>query len=139
MQADQSASPTHNAINISDATFEQEVLQAPGFVLVDTWADWCPPCKLIAPVIEKLATEHMAAIKVTKLDVDANPMTQQKYMIRSIPTMLLFKDGKLLHPMAGMMDPSKSLIGYMPYEELLARLEKYGVSFNKAAEMPLAA
>ena len=81
--------------HISDDTFDSEVLQADKPVLVDFWADWCGPCKMIAPVVEELAEEYDGKFNFTKVDVDANPQTAINFGIRSIPTLLIFKDGKL--------------------------------------------
>ena len=82
-------------IHITDDTFEQEVLQSPTPVLVDYWAEWCGPCKMIAPALDQVATEYGARLKVTKLNIDENPATPPKYGIRGIPTLMLFKNGNL--------------------------------------------
>jgi thioredoxin 1 len=79
--------------HVSDATFEQEVLQASGPVLVDFWAAWCGPCKMIAPVLDELAGEYGDKIKICKMDVDANKETPAKFNIRGIPTLIIFKGG----------------------------------------------
>lgn len=79
--------------HVSDATFAEEVLQASGPVLVDFWAAWCGPCKMIAPVLDELAGEYGEKIKICKMDVDANKETPAKFNIRGIPTLILFKDG----------------------------------------------
>lgn len=79
--------------NVSDATFDEEVLQASTPVLVDYWAAWCGPCKMIAPVLEELATEYGDKIKICKMDVDANKETPAKFNIRGIPTLMIFKGG----------------------------------------------
>lgn len=80
-------------VNISDDTFEQEVKQAEGPVLVDFWAPWCGPCKMIAPVLEELAGEYGDQIKICKMDVDTNKDTSAKLGIRGIPTLTIFKNG----------------------------------------------
>ena len=80
-------------INITDETFEQEVKQADGPVLVDFWAPWCGPCKMIAPVLEELAGEYGDQIKICKMDVDTNKETSAKLGIRGIPTLTIFKNG----------------------------------------------
>ena len=82
-----------NIVHISDSSFEQDVLQAEGPVLVDFWAEWCGPCKMIAPVLEELADEYDGKLKVCKMDVDANAETAPKYGIRGIPTLIVFKGG----------------------------------------------
>jgi thioredoxin 1 len=99
-------------VPISDSTFEEEVLKANLPVLVDFWAPWCGPCKMIAPVLEQVATEYDSKLKIAKLDVDENPATAQKFGVMSIPTMILFKDGK----------PVERLVGYMPKGNLVKSL-----------------
>lgn len=81
-------------LQVTDATFAAEVEQAPGLVLVDFWATWCGPCRAVAPVIEKLAEDYQGRVTVRKLDTDANQATAVRLGIRSIPTILLFRDGK---------------------------------------------
>jgi len=80
--------------HVSDATFDKEVLQSPTPVLVDYWAEWCGPCKMIAPVLEDLAKVYAGKLTIAKLDIDANPSITSKFGIRGIPTLILFKDGK---------------------------------------------
>lgn len=82
-----------NIVHVTDDSFEDEVLNASGPVLVDFWAEWCGPCKMIAPVLEEIAGDYADKLKVCKLDVDANPGTAPKYNIKGIPTMILFKNG----------------------------------------------
>ena len=82
-----------NIVQISDSSFDSDVLQAEGPVLVDFWAEWCGPCKMIAPVLEELASEYGEKLKICKMDVDANPETAPKYGIRGIPTLILFNNG----------------------------------------------
>lgn len=79
--------------SVTDESFEQEVLQADGPVLVDFWAPWCGPCKMIAPVLEELSGVYEGKIRICKMDVDANKLTPQKFNIRGIPTLILFKGG----------------------------------------------
>jgi thioredoxin 1 len=86
---------------ISDATFGAEVEQVKGLVLVDFWATWCGPCHMVAPVMEQLATEHAGKLKIAKLDVDANPATAMRFNVRSIPTVLFFKDGQKVDQLVG--------------------------------------
>lgn len=87
---------------ITDQTFESEVLQATGRpVLVDCWAPWCGPCRMIAPVMDQLAAESQGNYRITKLNVDENPLTASRFQISSIPTMLIFKDGKLIDRLVG--------------------------------------
>ncbi len=84
-----------NIQHITDDTFDPEVLQSQTPVLVDYWAEWCGPCKMIAPVLEEVARTYAGRLAVAKLDVDANPETTQKFGIRGIPTLILYKDGKV--------------------------------------------
>jgi thioredoxin 1 len=96
------------AHEFSDATFEQEVLKSAKPVLVDFWAPWCGPCKMVGPVIEKLAKELEATVTIGKLNVDDNPATAQQYGVMSIPTMILFKGGK----------PVAQTMGFQPEPKL---------------------
>jgi thioredoxin 1 len=84
-----------NITHVTDASFDQEVLQAEGPVLVDYWAEWCGPCKMIGPIVEEIANEYGDRLKVAKMDIDRNNMTPQHYSIRGIPTLMIFKDGKV--------------------------------------------
>jgi thioredoxin 1 len=86
---------------VSDATFESEVLKASGPVLVDFWAEWCGPCKMIAPALDELAGAMDGKVKIVKLNVDENPTTPQKYGIMSIPTLMIFKNGELASRQVG--------------------------------------
>ena len=82
-------------VHISDESFEEEVLQSERPVLIDYWAEWCGPCKMIAPVLEEIATEYSDRLKVVKLNIDDNPQTPPKYGIRGIPTLMVFKNGQV--------------------------------------------
>ncbi len=82
-------------VYVTDDSFEKEVLQAQGPVLVDYWAEWCGPCKMIGPVLEEIASEYAGKIKIAKLNIDENPTTPPKYGIRGIPTLMLFKNGNV--------------------------------------------
>ncbi len=100
---------------ITDATFENEVLGASGLVITDFWAEWCVPCKRIAPILEELAVEYAGRIKVTKLDVDSNPLTPERFGITGIPTLLLFRDGQL----------ADTIVGFLPKDRLLSEIKKH--------------
>lgn len=90
-------------VTITDQTFEREVLQTKGRpVLVDCWAPWCRPCLMIAPALDQLAAESQGQYRIAKLNVDENPQTASRFQIASIPTMLLFKDGKLIDRLIGL-------------------------------------
>lgn len=80
-------------VHVTDASFEEEVLKAQGPVLVDYWAEWCGPCKMIAPILDEVAREYAGRLKVAKLNIDDNPKTPGEFGIRGIPTLILFKNG----------------------------------------------
>jgi thioredoxin 1 len=90
-----------NAIAVSDSSFESEIEKHEGLAVVDFWATWCGPCRMIAPILDQLAVEYAGRAKVTKLDVDANQQTAIRFNVRSIPTVLFFKDGKLVDQVIG--------------------------------------
>lgn len=94
-------------VHTSDSSFDTDVLQAEGPVLVDFWAEWCGPCKMIAPVLEEIATEYGEKLKVCKMDVDANPDTAPKYGIRGIPTLILFNNGDVAGTKVGAVSKSQ--------------------------------
>jgi thioredoxin 1 len=96
-------------VELTEATFEQEVLKATVPVLVDFWAVWCGPCKMIAPIVEELATEYEGKLKIGKVDVDNHQQIAMQYGIRSIPTLLVFKAGKVVEQIVGAA-PKKTLI-----------------------------
>ena len=98
---------------VTDATFEEEVLKSPHPVLVDFWAAWCGPCRMIAPVVEELAGEYEGRIKVCKVDVDTEQKTAESYGIRSIPTLLIFKEGKV----------ATQVVGAVPKPHLVEKIE----------------
>lgn len=87
--------------DVTDANFEQEVLQADRPVLVDFWAEWCAPCRAIAPIVKELASEHEGKLKVVKVDVDQSPQSAAKFGVRSIPTVLLFQKGTVVGQLNG--------------------------------------
>ncbi len=97
-----------NLVEVTDSNFQTEVLKSDKPVLLDFWAEWCGPCKMIAPVVEELAKEYDGKLKVGKVDVDANQQTSMQYGIRSIPTLLIFKGGKVVDQLVGAV-PKKML------------------------------
>lgn len=99
-------------VHITDDTFEAEVIQSATPAVVDFWAVWCNPCRMIAPILEEIAEEYDGQLKVAKIDVDQNPQVATQFGIMSIPTLILFKDGEAV----------ERLIGYMPKERLLERI-----------------
>jgi thioredoxin 2 len=88
-------------IEVTDGTFSREILSTPGSVLVDCWAPWCGPCRTVAPILDELASKYAGGVRIAKLNVDENPVTASRYNVRSIPTLLLFKDGKLVNTLVG--------------------------------------
>jgi thioredoxin 1 len=100
---------------VTDASFEADVLKSDKTVLVDFWAEWCGPCKMIAPVLDEIAGENADKITVAKLDTDANPVTMRDYQVMGIPTLIVFQDGK----------PVKQMVGARSKAVLLADLADY--------------
>ncbi|MDO8506566.1 MAG: thioredoxin [Candidatus Limnocylindria bacterium] len=100
---------------VTDPTFEAEVLKSDQPVLVDFWATWCGPCRMVAPILEEIASEQGEKLRVAKLDVDANPITAGRFGVRSIPTLILFKNGR----------ETQRLVGYMPKEKVLSLLNPH--------------
>ncbi len=101
------------ALEVTDATFKDEVLNSPVPVMVDFWAEWCGPCKMIAPTVAELAKEYEGRVKVAKLDVDANYQTAGAFDVRSIPTLLFFKNGQVVD----------KIVGAVPKQKLKEKLE----------------
>ena len=100
-------------VTITDENFKADVLESDVPVLIDFWASWCSPCKMIAPIVEDLANEYEGRIKVGKMDVDANPATPGSFGIMSIPTLMVFRGGK----------PAERIVGYQPKPALKAKLD----------------
>ena len=100
-------------VAVTDADFEEKVVKSKTPVLVDFWAEWCAPCRMIAPMVEELAGEYEGKLNVVKVDVDASPNVSVKYGIRSIPTLLIFKNGKI----------AEQVIGAVPKSVLKKRLD----------------
>jgi len=100
-------------VTITDDNFEEEVIKSDKPVLIDFWATWCGPCKMIAPIVEEMSNEYEGKAKIGKLDVDSNQQTSIKYGVRSIPTLLLFNDGEL----------KETIIGAVPKAQLVDKLE----------------
>jgi thioredoxin 1 len=102
-------------VELTDSSFETEVLKSTLPVLIDFWAIWCGPCRMVSPIVEELAGEYAGKLKVGKLDVDSNPSTAMQYGIRSIPTLLLFKGGKVV----------EQIIGAVPKRVIVDKLSRH--------------
>ena len=97
------------AIALTDASFDEQVLKSDIPVLIDFWAVWCGPCQMVAPVVEEIAGEHVGKLKVCKMDVDSHKQVAMRYGIRSIPTLLLFKNGKVVEQIIGAVSKNQLL------------------------------
>jgi thioredoxin 1 len=104
-----------NAVAVTDSTFEQEIEKHDGLAVVDFWATWCGPCRMVAPILDQLASQYSGKAKVAKVDVDANQRTAMKFNVRSIPTILFFKNGKLVD----------SVIGAVPKARLESKFQEH--------------
>ncbi len=102
-------------INVNDQNFEDEVIKASSTVLVDFWAEWCGPCKMIAPIIGEIAREYEGKLKVCKLNVEEGPQTSSKYGVMNIPTLILFKGGQ----------PVDKIIGVVPKNDMSAKIDAH--------------
>jgi thioredoxin 2 len=100
-------------VTVTDSSFSTDVLSYPGGVIVDCWAPWCGPCHMVSPILDQLASEYAGQVRIAKLNVDENPLTASQYAIRSIPTMLFFREGKLV----------KNLVGALPRRDIEAHLQ----------------
>ncbi|GAA3249335.1 thioredoxin [Pseudonocardia petroleophila] len=105
----------NNTVDVTDDTFDADVLKSDKVVVVDFWATWCGPCKMVAPVLDEIAGENKEKLTVAKLDIDANPETARTFQVMSIPTMIVFQDGK----------PVKQIVGAKPKAALLKDLADY--------------
>jgi thioredoxin 1 len=104
-----------NTVDVTDDTFDADVLKSGKTVVVDFWATWCGPCRMVAPVLDEIAGENKDKLTVAKLDIDANPETARNFQVMSIPTMIVFQDGK----------PVKQIVGAKPKAALLSDLADY--------------
>jgi|SRR5579872_7147401 len=109
------ATVNSSVFEVTDGNFDQAVLQSDQPVMVDFWATWCGPCKALAPIVDQVATAYSGQLKVGKMDVDSSPITPQRYGVRGIPTLLIFKNGQV----------QEQIVGYVPREKIEAALSKY--------------
>ncbi len=115
---------TNEPININEASFEKAVLQSPIPVIVDFWADWCGPCKMIAPMLDEIAKESEGRYRVAKVNVDESPSLMQRFAIRGVPALLFFKEGELRDQM----------VGVAPKKLILEKLETLGLPSSSEVE-----
>jgi thioredoxin 1 len=106
---------SEHVLQLSDASFEKDVIKSEQPVLVDFWAEWCMPCRFVGPVVEAIAKDYSGQIKVGKVNVDDNPFTASQYGINSIPTLMLFKSGKMVD----------TVIGAVPKEQIVKMINKH--------------
>ena len=116
-------SDNKNVVTVGDADFGAEIEQHAGLAVVDFWSTWCGPCRLIAPVVEQLAGDYAGRVKVAKLDTDANPHTMTRFGIRSIPTLLFFRDGQVVD----------RVVGALPKGQIAERFAKLAAAAAPAA------
>jgi len=114
MSISQAATATTHShtTHVSDASFENDVLKAAGPVLVDFWAEWCGPCKMIAPALDEIAREQNGKLTIAKVNIDHNPQTPKRYGVRGIPTLMIFKDGQVVATKIGNM-PKRQLADWV--------------------------
>jgi thioredoxin 1 len=108
---------------VTDATFAEVVEQRDGLVVVDLWAEWCGPCRILGPTLEALAAEYEGRVVIAKLDVDANPVTSERFDVRSIPTLLFFRGGTMVH----------RSVGALPKAQLARKIEQHEFPVDASA------
>jgi thioredoxin 1 len=113
-----------NTLAVTDATFENEVEKHSGLAVVDFWATWCGPCRMIAPILDQLSVEYEGRVKITKLDVDQNIRTSSRFNVRSIPLLLFFKDGKVVD----------QIVGAVPKAAIESKFQQHAAATNGAAK-----